>query len=434
MMVMKKIFYTLLILWPSMFVPLSAQTKYQSAEQDVKIWKDEAFREKGELELKKCRKKKITYHADKYIVEAFFDRNNIVEGKTISFMNMRKETFLSGVLISSDGYLMIEGIKFGSDHTRAYGTFEIANTPDGTFSFKPSKGKTLIVRPKKLEYVTGDDYGVPVILSFRSKCIYSKNTNYDGYESLAAPVNVSDFSIEDVQLRNFLLGLSDKVEIVWPDRTFIGSVKPVGKESNPVAFFCLYGVTQYDDGKTMMLKSSNGKLVLSVNYNGFADEKQDRQYAIPAKYLELNDWWNENAYIHAGEVFRQEQLKREQEQRRREQEQQKRLEESSARERIGSSHNQRKEEDEISVWAWIFIFLPFIAFVWYLIKAKLDESKCPHCKQRFALKVVNKRDLGYAKRTHPKEGGFVNWHRYRYTYECQYCGKRCTEEKVESLG
>lgn len=100
---------------------------------------------------------------------------------------------------------------------------------------------------------------------------------------------------------------------------------------------------------------------------------------------------------------------------------------SSSNVSTNSNSNDKSAEtdkgDETSGWILLSIG---ILYAIYKISRKIEWCRCPKCKKKWALKVIDEQDLGTIKKEEVKKQDgthmWVYYHKIKVTRECKYCG------------
>ena len=84
----------------------------------------------------------------------------------------------------------------------------------------------------------------------------------------------------------------------------------------------------------------------------------------------------------------------------------------------------------------LIIFLCITLYIVYKIRKWLKKNQCPHCKKKFAMRVVDEDNLGEVRKEIVKNKGggtsHVRYYRIRVTRECKYCHYEDEHEEIRS--
>ena len=406
---------------------VNAQNVFSDMQAEVDMWKSDAL--SADDKLSKTKQKKIKY--DGYVVEASFAKDELALGQIISIVDATNNTLLSGKVLSTEEPVSVQGIAYNGNGTEKLGTFEISNTSEGSFSFKPRKSEGLTIKCTSLVYVIASDAGNPVIINIKSKKLASRDkSSRNGYESLSASLPVSIQPDRENEVENILSALSNEIHIQWADRIFDGEVKASG--SSPVKFTTLVGTCTYDNGKTVTVTKSGANLTMGItNPSGNTEN-----YVVPASNLDEQAWWSEKEFIKLATAY------------------QKQLEEttSSSNRALPSSHqlssnntpkktsasdttSNHSESEGNSLITFLVITAIILTLILY-IRHLIHARDCSHCGKKHAMVDIDKQFMGtaYEKREQQSNGKYINVHhnKYKIVRKCRYCGHedyKMTEEK-----
>lgn len=285
--IMKKIFSLICLL--SLTVNAVAQTQYQDVAKvleqldAVMMTKDSSSRSKL---------KKIDFEDNGYSIESYFKMNSIEPGNPVFFSNSSdRKLILVGKATKADKALTVNGVRFQKDGTMLYGLFQVSNSDDGSISYRPRKAGPLEITDIDLTFVSGSDYGTPVILDFKNSNVYlDGKTGKSGWLSLTAHIkNPSTFDYDLATVRNTLLTMKDNVEIEYGDRIFNGSVSARKVDGKPIQITPLEGYSTCTDGRTLTVRSDGKNLEMTIARSG----EKDRRLSVPLSQLTEQEWWNQ---------------------------------------------------------------------------------------------------------------------------------------------
>ena len=397
---------------------VNAQNVFSDMQAEVDAWKSSTLA--ADDNQSRIKQKRIKY--DNYTLEASFIKNELVSGQIISIIDAAKNTLLSGKVISAEVPISVQGIAYDENGAEKFGTFQISNTSDGSFLFKPKKSDELIINCTSLTYVIASDAGNPVIINTQSKTLSSMDkSGRNGYVSLSADLPTPIQPDGQIEVGSILSALSNKIRIQWDDRTFEGKVKV--DDSSPVRFTPLTGKCNYNDGKTVVVAHSGANLTMSITDSSGNTE----DYVTPASDLDEDSWWSEDVFIKQSELY-----KKQQEDAKNASASSKVVSSSSASslkssQSISSSSSNTSSSDADSSTEFLFVFLFICAFLYWILKW-WHSKKCPHCGKRFCLQDIDEEDLGItkSKREKQRDGSYatVHYHKVKYIKQCKNCGGR----------
>ena len=91
--------------------------------------------------------------------------------------------------------------------------------------------------------------------------------------------------------------------------------------------------------------------------------------------------------------------------------------------------SEKKESTEFTAeekkWLWI-IFGLIVLYIIYRIIRWVNWHKCPHCKKKWAMEVIDEQDCGTVKKEKVKKSDgtyeWVYYHKIKVTRQCKHCG------------
>ncbi len=401
----------------------NAQNVFNELQSDLDSWKVESM--SVDNNQAKTRRKIVKY--DNYIIDASFIKDELAQGQILSITDASKHDLLTGVVLSVGDQVSLQGIAFEENGVEKFGTFAISNMSDGSLCFKPKQSDEIVIKCTALDYVKGNDSGNPVILSIGdNKLASSDKSSREGYESISATLPTPVLLDAPINISTILSSISGKVKAEWNDRTFDGDVKSAGTES-PVKFYYLTGTCKYADGKTVSVSKSESNLTMSVTDQTGNTEK----YVVPASSINEQAWWSEKDFIKQAELY-----SKQLEVRNREVSSTESVQEVSSLQSSDSlSSDSGKGSSLEDMIVPFLILIAIIGSFLFQILSWWHSKKCPHCKKRFCLKVIDEQDLGVteSKRKKQSDGRYVTvyYHKIKYIKQCKHCGGIVTEVKEE---
>ena len=425
---MKKIkFFVLIVPMILISTCANAQNVFSDMQAEVDAWKSNAL--SADDNTSKTKQKKIKY--DNYSVEASFAKDDLVSGQVISIFDAAQHTLLSGKVISTETPVSVQGITYDENGTEKLGTFEISNTSDGSFSFKPRKSDDLTIKCTSLVYVIASDAGNPVIINTKSKVLASRDkSSRNGYESLSASLTASIQPDKQIDVENILLALSNKIRIQWEDRVFEGKVRANG--SSPVKFTTLFGTCTYENGKTVTVAKSGTNLTMKITDPSGNTEN----YVIPASNLDEQTWWSEKEFIKLADAYQKQLEKTSSSSNKVTSSSQKITSDSTPNKSSASSASSDNFDSKGSVLIAFLIIAAIILAPILFIRHLIHAHDCPHCGKKHAMYECDRQYMGQSKKETVKQydGKYaqVYSNKYKIVRKCKYCGYmdyQITEEK-----
>ena len=409
------------------FHTISAQTHYESVKSEIESIKTSI--KEVNSNNSKVKLKDTKFSSFDYTINAYFVKDDIVEGLPITILNKGKETLFEGKVLSNATPLSALGVYYESNGLQKVGEFVLSNSSDGSLIFKPRRAENIIVSSKSLSYVIGSNNHNPVIIDLRDKTLVGQNQNTrSGYKSLYSKISITDPNSIDIQ--KTLMSLSQNVIVEWDDRTFEGTVSPY-ISGNQVLFNYKSGTCIYKDGRKITVRQTNSMLEMSVAAPGAKDIK----YSVPLSMISEDLWWSETEVAKQAEKY---------EQQKRAESEAKSSNKTNTNSTTSSSQSKQNIKDSESSASdsgsdsddddWILKVIIAVVIL-LLIRHELHKRDCPKCHKRHAMRDVDKQYMGASSAENVKQsdGRYkkVIHNKYKIIRECKYCGYQDFVEKEE---
>ena len=215
--------------------------------------------------------KLIEFPTQMYSVEGYFTKNALAEGSQASFYdtNTPSRLILQGVVSYQAGRLIITGQRTEYSNiskSYIYGVFEVSNTQDKHFIFKPKKAGVLAIENAKIDYYCCKYSGCPTTVSLGENA----SIDIDGASlDYHKPYMIIPLHPEDITLDNFkdigalLMKANTDVTLKYKNKSqFDGNVTPIDEGNGLVSLEMAYGKYTYPNGETFvgnMTKNPEGR-------------------------------------------------------------------------------------------------------------------------------------------------------------------------------
>ena len=271
---------------------------YADAESKINNW----FKENCSVEeMNPKLYKSLEFPKQGLCVNAYFQKGKIIEGGSIKITNLSNpdQVILYGNVTHSDETLVVSGIYSMWTDTldySLYGLFQVSNTPEHEFCYKPRKASEFTIDEVDLSFYKDEN----IIISLKRRlnsnpfivhCLPSHNTKWSLFAELPEQ---SDYH----RICDIFQGIKNNVSIYGENGDFYrGTIDSISCENNGKRISILsygFGTFFFNSNNCYTTVNSKSPTEILVTYEYCADsnDKSKEMYIIPFENKGIQDYWN----------------------------------------------------------------------------------------------------------------------------------------------